>query len=45
MAIIKNRTELNGEILSLVANGAVGNFTTKNATLPNERNLEEGRTM
>lgn len=29
MGIIKNRTTLNGEVLSLVANGAVGKLTSK----------------
>ena len=29
MGIIKNRTTLNGEVLSLVANEAVGKLTTK----------------
>ena len=29
MGIIKNRTTLNGEILSLVANDAVGKVTSK----------------
>ncbi len=30
MGIIKNRTTLNGEIVSLVANEAVGKLTSKN---------------
>jgi len=29
MGIIKNRTTLNGELVSLVANGAVGKLTQK----------------
>ena len=29
MGIIKNRTTLNGEVLSLVANSAVGQFASK----------------
>ena len=43
MGTIKNRTTLNGEILTLVANGAVGPLTQKSNSFDNKFNAERSR--
>ena len=40
MGIIKNRTTLNGEVLSLVANVAVGKMYTKNNSFDAKKEVE-----
>ncbi len=44
MGIIKNRTTLNGEILNLVANKAVGKMSHKQNSYDAKLKLEEGMT-
>ena len=43
MGIIKNRTTLNGEVLALVANEAVGQFKSKDNSFDRKSEVERIR--